>query len=78
MSIYGYIRVSTREQNEGRQLVSLQEVGITDKFIFIRDNLDQNIYNLNGLNGLELNLVNPSVKYCWVFYQGSMMQSLTV
>lgn len=35
MSIYGYIRVSTREQNEGRQLVSLQEVGITDKFIFI-------------------------------------------
>lgn len=35
MSIYGYIRVSTREQNEGRQLVSLQEVEITDKFIFI-------------------------------------------
>ena len=34
MSIYGYIRVSTREQNEDRQLIALREVGVTDKFIF--------------------------------------------
>ena len=35
MNIYGYIRVSTREQNEDRQLIVLREVGVTDKFIFI-------------------------------------------
>lgn len=35
MNIYGYIRVSTREQNEDRQLIALHEVGVTDKFIFI-------------------------------------------
>ena len=35
MSIYGYIRVSTREQNEDRQLIALREVGVTDKFIFM-------------------------------------------
>ena len=35
MNIYGYIRVSTREQNEDRQLIALREVGVTDKFIFM-------------------------------------------
>ena len=35
MNIYGYIRVSTKEQNEDRQLIALQEVGVTDKFIFM-------------------------------------------
>ncbi len=28
---YGYIRVSSREQNEGRQLIAMQEIGITEK-----------------------------------------------
>lgn len=35
MNIYGYIRVSTREQNEDRQLIALREVGVSDKFIFM-------------------------------------------
>ena len=35
MNIYGYIRVSTRERNEDRQLIALREVGVTDKFIFM-------------------------------------------
>ncbi|MGM9632425.1 MAG: recombinase family protein [Eubacteriales bacterium] len=35
MNIYGYIRVSTREQNEDRQLIALREVGIEDNFIFV-------------------------------------------
>lgn len=35
MNIYGYIRVSTKEQNEDRQLIALREVGVTDKFIFM-------------------------------------------
>ena len=34
MNIYGYIRVSTREQNEDRQLIALREAGVTDKFIY--------------------------------------------
>lgn len=32
---YGYIRVSTREQNEHRQLIALQEFGIDKKHIFM-------------------------------------------
>ncbi len=34
MKIYGYIRVSTKEQNEDRQLIALREVGIEDKLLF--------------------------------------------
>ena len=33
--IWGYIRVSTREQNEARQVVALREFGITDDHIFM-------------------------------------------
>lgn len=32
---YGYIRVSTREQNEDRQLIALREMSIPDRNIFI-------------------------------------------
>ena len=32
---FGYIRVSTREQNEARQVVALHEFGITDEHIFM-------------------------------------------
>lgn len=35
MSIYGYVRVSTREQNEDRQLAVMKELGITEENIFI-------------------------------------------
>ena len=34
-SIYGYVRVGTREQNEDRQLIALREVGVSDKNIFM-------------------------------------------
>lgn len=34
MKVYGYIRVSTREQNEDRQLIALKEVGVLQKNIF--------------------------------------------
>jgi hypothetical protein len=30
----GYIRVSSRDQNEGRQLQTMQEVGISPRDIF--------------------------------------------
>ena len=32
--IYGYVRVSTREQNEDRQLVAMQGFGVKDRNIF--------------------------------------------
>lgn len=35
MKLYGYMRVSTKEQNEDRQRLSLHEKGIPDKNIFI-------------------------------------------
>ncbi len=33
--IYGYIRVSTREQNEDRQLVALRELSIEEDNLFV-------------------------------------------
>lgn len=35
MNIYGYVRVSTKEQNEDRQLIALGEVGVLEKNIFV-------------------------------------------
>lgn len=34
-NVYGYIRVSTREQNIERQLISLQDAGANEKNIYI-------------------------------------------
>lgn len=33
--IYGYVRVSTREQNEGRQLFAMREFGVAQRDIYI-------------------------------------------
>ena len=33
--LYGYIRVSSREQNEARQVVALREFGVSDEHIFL-------------------------------------------
>ena len=33
--IYGYVRVSTREQNEHRQLIAMRDFGITDGNIYL-------------------------------------------
>ena len=35
MNIYGYTRVSSRDQNEDRQLIALKEVGVSDKNIYL-------------------------------------------
>lgn len=35
MAIYGYIRVSSRDQNEDRQLIALREVGVEERNIFL-------------------------------------------
>ena len=33
--VFGYARVSSREQNEGRQLIALREAGVADKNIYL-------------------------------------------
>lgn len=35
MEVYGYIRVSSREQNEDRQLIAMSEAGVPEKNIFL-------------------------------------------
>lgn len=35
MSIYGYIRVSSRDQNEDRQVIALRKIGIAEKKIYM-------------------------------------------
>ncbi len=35
MGIYGYVRVSTGEQNEDRQIIALREVGVTENQLYI-------------------------------------------
>ena len=35
INTYGYVRVSTKEQNEDRQLIALRELGLTDKNIYV-------------------------------------------
>ena len=34
-NIYGYVRVSSKDQNESRQLLAMQELGIPDKNIYM-------------------------------------------
>ena len=33
--IYGYVRVSSRDQNEDRQLITMKEMNVPEKNIFI-------------------------------------------
>lgn len=35
INTYGYVRVSTKDQNEDRQLIALRELGLTDKYIYV-------------------------------------------
>ena len=35
MNTYGYVRVSTRDQKEDRQLIALHELGLSDKYIYV-------------------------------------------
>lgn len=34
-SVYGYVRVSTKEQNEARQVIAMQEFGVDEQNVFI-------------------------------------------
>lgn len=49
--IYGYVRVSSKEQNEDRQIIALKNYGIGDKNIFTdkESGKDFNPHSLCGL-----------------------------
>ena len=35
MSVYGYMRISCRDQNEERQLIALRQVGVHERNIYL-------------------------------------------
>ncbi len=43
---YGYVRVSTKEQNEDRQIIAMREFGVKDNNRFLSFcNVDQSVEN---------------------------------
>lgn len=34
-NVYGYVRVSTKEQNEARQVIAMHEFGVDEPNVFI-------------------------------------------
>lgn len=53
-SIYGYIRVSSRDQNEDRQLVAMHEAGVPEKNIFTDKISGKNFIRLQYHKMLEM------------------------
>ena len=47
---YGYVRVSTREQNEERQMIAMQRFGLTEKQIVVekQSGKDLSVPNTSG------------------------------
>ena len=50
-NLYGYVRVSTREQNEDRQLVAMREFGVADNHIVLDKQSGKN-FDRPGYKGL--------------------------
>ena len=46
--IYGYVRVSTKEQNEDRQLIAMREFGVPEKNILIEKQSGMTVRNISG------------------------------
>ena len=51
MDIYGYARVSTKDQNLARQLKDFEEIGIEKRFVIIDEQSGKN-FNRRGYNTL--------------------------
>lgn len=60
--IYGYIRVSSRDQNEARQLVAMQKAGVADKNVFIDKQSGKNFKRTHYIRMLKL-MVKGDVLY---------------
>lgn len=59
---YGYIRVSSRDQNEDRQMIALKEAGIDEKNIFM-DKQSGKDFNRPQYKKLYLKLKDGDVLY---------------
>lgn len=46
-NIYGYVRVSSREQNEDRQIIALQELSISEKTYILTNSQEKILIDLN-------------------------------
>ena len=55
---YGYARVSTKEQNELRQLIALREFGLTDRAIFV-DKQSGKDFQRKGYLALKNQMLRP-------------------
>ena len=62
VKIYGYARVSTREQNEDRQIIALKEMGVPEKNIYL-DKLSGKNFDRPQYKKLLKKLDNNSVLY---------------
>lgn len=45
--VYGYVRVSSRDQNEERQMIAMREVGVMSRNIYV-DKMSGRDFNRNG------------------------------
>lgn len=59
---YGYVRVSTAEQNEDRQLIAMQELGITKECIYIDKQSGKN-FNRKSYSDLVNKLAEGDVLF---------------
>ena len=57
--IFGYARVSSKEQNLDRQIDALREYGITDERDIVIDNVSGKDFNRNGYKLLTTQLLRP-------------------
>ena len=60
--IYGYVRVSTYEQNEQRQCIALKEAGVSNKKIYI-DKISGKDFNRPEYKKLIKRLKNGDLLY---------------
>ena len=61
MSVYGYVRVSSTDQNEDRQMVEMRRVGVEENMIYI-DKQSGKDFNRQSYKKLLRKLKKRSVK----------------
>ena len=65
--IYGYVRVSTQEQNEERQLMELEKVGVPFRNIYMDKMSGKNFESHSLLTAISFfsSGKSPSAKFIW-------------
>lgn len=59
---FGYVRVSTRDQNPERQIIKMQELGVSDKYLFV-DKESGSTLNRTEYNKMREKLRNGDVVF---------------